>query len=244
LEETPQGLVRLLYGLASIAIAVHLLAVLASVLAARSGPWVVPVPTVGESPAEPPPFAQALDSLFRTTYLTPLRLTYNYHFLGNRPEQNGVRLEVRLRDESKNEMATLEIPGKSANPWVRHRQSVLARALGDDQPVPPPQGEVVAPPGQKLPTVEIWREVTPRTLKIEEVDVNHVPRERTVMRPSERSRIQARAYARYLCRVHGAASAQIIRHHREPVLSGMVFLPQVPEGTLEEVTSDFGDLPR
>src|SRR5262249_27315080 len=160
-----------------------------------------------------------------------LRLTHNYHFASNRPEQNGVRLEIRLKDEAKNEIGMLEIPNRRANPWVRHRQSVLARALGDDQPVPPPQGEVVAPPGQKLPTVQIWREVTPRNLKIEEVDINHVPRERTVVQPSERSLVKARAYARYLCRAHGAASAQIIRHHREPVLSGMVFLPQIPEGT-------------
>jgi DnaJ-class molecular chaperone len=38
-------------------------------------------------------------------------------------------------------LQTIKIPEDGANCWVRHRQSLLARALAEDQPVEPPQGE-------------------------------------------------------------------------------------------------------
>ena len=47
-----------------------------------------------------------------------------------------------------------------------------------------------------------------------------------------------------LCRRHGAASAELIRHTREPVPPAVLFLPESPADDFDELTSNFGELPR
>ena len=52
----------------------------------------------------------------------------------------------------------------------------------------------------------------------------------------------ARSYARYLCRMHGAASAEIIRHTKDPILSGVLLEPSAPSP--EEFVASFGEVKR
>src|SRR5205807_5288670 len=113
-----------------------------------------------------------------------------------------------------------------------------------DRPLPPPQSEVIAPPGEQTPTATIWEGVENRRLVLKTIPEHLVPRDRPVMRPSEWTLLLARSYARYLCRTHGAASAEVIRHSREPMSPVVLFLDNVQAGAFDELISDFGDLSR
>src|ERR1043165_6516653 len=98
--DSPPHVRRLPRGLAFVTgsvLAVHLLAILLLVLGAPSGPW----PTsFGQSYAVGPTFARSAGETVTRHYLTPLKMTHNYHFVHNRPEQPGVFFEVKLRDAS------------------------------------------------------------------------------------------------------------------------------------------------
>jgi hypothetical protein len=227
--------------LGSAAILAHMAAVVVLVLAAPSGPW----PTsFGSSMATEPQFAQGVSNVTTRHYLMPLKMTHNYHFPSNRPAPPGVFFEVRLKDEAGQLLKTVRVPDENANFWVRHRQTLLAQALADDQPVQPRAGEVVAAPGKKVQTMDIWDTGENNTLKLRSVPEHLIPRERPVFRPSGWSVVLARSYARYLCRVHGAASAEVIRHTREAVMPAVMFLEEPPPGTFDELVSSFGELPR
>lgn len=245
-------------GLGSAVILFHLALVTLLVLYASSGPWPLKVPPFGESPATPPQFAQRAGSLATAFYLQPLKLTQNYHFRTNDPEVQGVYLEVRLKDAKKNLMKTLRFPDPEANFWVRHRQALLVQWLAMDLPIRPPQGDVIEAVGKDAPGVTIWspepgRPPDPKKtlLRLEEVKIHKIPREREVMRPSELSLALARSYARYLCREHGAAQAELIRHTRYPIMPVvMVYANQLPPEadlppeTFHELISNFGELSR
>src|SRR5207244_10160879 len=94
-SESRIALPRWLIVAGSVAIAVHLFAVGALVLAAPSGPWFVP--QVGPSPALPPTFADAVNEVAAPNYLHPVKLTHNYHFNSNRTAVPGVELEAHLK---------------------------------------------------------------------------------------------------------------------------------------------------
>jgi len=220
----------------SVAIAGHLVAVLAMVLAAQSGPWVTPM---GPSTALPPPFAESINEFASSNYLRWIKMTNDYHFASNHPAMSVATLEVRLKDNDGKELATLKFPDAKANFWVQHRQSLLARALAEDQPVQPLTGEFIPAPGRQVSSVQIWD--GKQDLQLRTVPEHLIPRERPVFRPSEWSLLLARSYARFLCRTQGAASAEVIRHTRES-LSPMVwrgFNPP-PEST-EDLVANFGD---
>ncbi|HLN31777.1 MAG TPA: hypothetical protein VK395_28820, partial [Gemmataceae bacterium] len=155
------------------------------------------------------------------------------------PAMSVATLEVRLKDNDGKELATLKFPDAKANFWVQHRQSLLARALAEDQPVQPLTGEFIPAPGRQVSSVQIWD--GKQDLQLRTVPEHLIPRERPVFRPSEWSLLLARSYARFLCRTQGAASAEVIRHTRES-LSPMVwrgFNPP-PEST-EDLVANFGD---
>jgi hypothetical protein len=221
-------------------IAAHLLAVVTGVLAAPSGPW--PSPTEGASMAPPPQFAFRVSDKLTFPYLRILKLTHNYHFPSNRPAHPGVCFEVRLKDEAGKEVATVQIPDAAANRWVRHRQVLLAQGLGEDQPVLPPPGELIAAPGREVPKAQYWEPVGLGRLRLRSVDVNQVPRDRPVMGPSDWSLLLARSYTRYLCRTHGAARAEILRHHQDPIPPTVLFLDTIPSGAYDPVVSEWGEL--
>jgi hypothetical protein len=223
----------------SAAIIFHLVAVVGAVLAAPSGPWPSPM---GPSPAEEPQFARVINEPTAKYYLRPLHMANNYHFASNRNDFSAVKLEILLRDRDGNLIQTLHIPDESANFWVRQRQSLLALGLGEDIPVQPPRGEAIPAPGQKAKTVIIWDGAeNDRMLRLKEVPEHLVARDRPVERPSEWSQALAKAYSRYLCRQYGAASAEVIRHSREPILPAIMFTSEPMQGAFDELVCSFGE---
>jgi hypothetical protein len=243
----------------SVAILLHLVAIIIPILDTPSGPWVTPT---GHAMAEPPEFAHAASGL-ATLHGKYFRVAHSYHFVSNRPaDLPGVQFEVLLRDADGNLLNTLRFPDPNANPWVRHRQEVLASALAPDISVAPPGGEVIAAPGATVPTVAIWTlpddlfpgglggnpapAPTDRTvhLRLRTTPQHLIPRTRGVMRPTDWSLILARSYARYLCRAYGAQTAEIVRHTREPVSPGVLFGNETSAQAFEDLVATFGEMPR
>lgn len=239
----------------SAAILFHLAAVIVPILDSPSGPW--PTPT-GRTMDDPPAFAHAVGGL-ADWHAQYLRLSHNYHFIFNRPgDAPAVKMEVRLRDDAGNLIRTLTFPDPQANPWVRHRQELLVRALAPDLPAPTPGQEFIAAPGQKPPTATVW--LTPEDhipdatapdssdatiqLRLAVIPQHLVPRSHEVMRPSDWSILLAHSYARYLCRENGAATAEIIRISREPVSPGVLFGNEPSPEAFEELVASFGEVSR
>jgi hypothetical protein len=220
-------------------VGLHLLAVLVAALAAPSGPW----PT-GEGPtmATPPQFAFTLQRDLFGPYLRPLRLGSNYRYSTNRPGSPGVMLQARLKNEKGEQLAVLEFPDRKADPWTRHRQSLLVGWLVPDQPVAPPTSEVIAAPGQSVPTFQVWEPTEPGVLKLQSVPQHLLPRDRPVFRPTEPSLVLVRSYARFLCRQYGAASVELVRRSRE-ALPPAILLDQSQDGPAT-VSSNYGEFSR
>jgi hypothetical protein len=228
--------------LGSTAIALHLVAILALVIAAPSGIWFTPF---GPDMASPPQFAQSAYDIAVPYYLQQLKMTHNYHFTTNRVSLPAVKFEVRLKDEKGDVIDTLQFPDADANFWVRHRQSLLARGLGDDQPVPPQMGESVPAAGQQVRSVQIWKMVEGqgRSLYLDKVPEHLVPRDQMVLRPSDLSLVMANSYARYLCRKYGASSVEIVRRSQDPIPPA-VLMNEPPAGAFDELIANFGEFPK
>ena len=240
LTNTREGSAPWVVAVGSAAIVGHLLAVVIVILAAPSGPW----PAEGGSTfSTPPQFAYSLNDLLPTTYLQSLGLLNHYHFSSNRPAVPGASFEVRLKDQSGKLLTTVKFPNKDCNFSVRHRQSLLASGLADDQPVEPPQGEVIAAPNRAVPSARIWEMAGTEGLVIQAVPEHLIPRDRPVFRPSEQSLLLARSYARYLCRLHGAVTAEVIRHTQEPIPPAVMFISGPPPADASgKLASNFGEL--
>lgn len=221
---------------ASLFVAGHLGAVVLGALAAPSGPWLT---SEGSSTATPPQFAFTLYNTYASDYLRLVKMTNNYHFLTNRPGLPGVACEVRLFDDNKRELAVLHFPDPKANRWVRHRQALLARWLADDQPVDPPQGEVIAAPLQQVPMVTIWEISEPQHLRRRTLPQHLIPRDRPVYRPSELSLLLAGSMVRYGCRERGAVSGELIRRTQEALPPLVLFRTDV-QG-FEPLIAHFGE---
>lgn len=217
----------------------HLGAIALLVLASPSGPWPTPF---GASTAVGPAFALKAGNAVTEKYLTPLKMTHNYHFLRNRPAMAGVWFEVLLKNEEGKVVETVRYPDPQAPFWVRHRQSILANNLADDQPVEARPGEVIPAPNQPVRTVDILVNVKERTLVLKTVPEHLVPRDRAVYRPSDWSMILARSTMRHLLRTHDAASAELVRHTREAVLPAMMFVNEPPADTFKELVTHFGEV--
>ena len=239
----------------SIVVVLHLVAIACHVLGAQSGPWLAPM---GPSMAEGPEFVKPVVEVAYPYYLQPLRMTHNYHFETNRTAQPGVFLEIHLKDKAGQRIKTVKLPDDKANPWIRHRQQLLAQHMAQDQPVPPPQGEVIGPAGQRV-EMNVWlmNEEIKRILRTEppegaggaelhlrKVPQHLVPRERPVMTPSDLSLTLARSYARHLCRTHQATSAEVIRHTREPWQPVYLIVPNVPIPPNDTLICNFGEYTR
>ena len=255
------GLPGWLMAAASAAIVCHFGAVLIPILDAPSGPWATPN---GRSMEDPPAFAHALRGL-ADWHAQYLRLANNDHFAFNRPTGiPAVEMEVRLKDDAGKVTRTLHFPDPQANPWVRHRQELLARGLAPDLPTEPSGQEVVPAPGQKAPTADVWLtrdDVIPDPassakldfltdpdpdhpvqLRLRTVPLHLVPRGRGVMKPSDMSVVAARSYARCLCRQYGAAKAEIIRRTREPISPALLSKGEPPDDAFEELLASFGEV--
>jgi hypothetical protein len=182
-------------------------------------------------------------------YARGLKLANGYRPATNRPALPNAFFEVRLKDAQGQLLTTLQFPDDKANSWVRHRQNLLARALADDQQVEAVGGERVAAPGQKAPTLPIWDLDGPRRLRLRDLP-DHLlrdvidQRKGPVFRPSELSLVLAHSYARHLCRVHGAASAEIVRHTRDPIYPVVLFEGEPAPDAFQDLVATFGEMSR
>src|SRR6516165_3120462 len=218
----------------------HLLVIGVYALAATSGPW--PTPYGASYPADPPRFASTISmNLTYPYYLEPLRMTHNYHFASNRPADFAANFEVQLKNEF-GEIKKFKFPDEKANFWVRHRQEILAQHLAADMPLPQRGNQRVGPGGGKdLPKVEIWVREDASTLRLKEVEeLDPVLRNPDVLQPAKRAKLLAGSYARYQCRLHKAASAEVIRHSRMTVMPMYVLQPRPDLFT--DLKSYFGEI--
>jgi hypothetical protein len=198
--------------------------------------------------AAPPTFANSLRRLV-LPYLKAARLIHNYHFPSNLPAMPQVALEIKLKDQQGNLLkdergaeVVIFIPDEKANAWVRHREGLLARWVGDDTPVASPMTESIAAPGGQVPEVSYWNMTQAGQLTLEKRPQHLVPRDRPIMGPSPISLLLVQSYARHACRTHGAVKADVFRRHWEPIppmalLSGA----DVPPEAFDPTTSHFGE---
>jgi hypothetical protein len=239
--ESTYPLARWVGWVGSVLILFHLASVVVGAMAAQSGPW--PNPQTGPTMVAPPRFVVSLFQSVPGEYLKAIQMTSNYHFPTNRPGLPDITFEVRLKDEKGNVIDTVRFPDENANFYVRHRQELLANALGGDEGVSAPPTEIIPPPGQEVPKVLIWVEGA-REQKLKRENPNLLLRNQMYMGPSETSMLFARSFVRYLCRTHGAASGELIRHHREPIGVDVLFMETVPQGIADEIHSNFGEFPK
>jgi hypothetical protein len=229
---------------ASAFVALHLFAIGIHVLAAPSGPWTTPF---GPSPASGPVFAGRIDEAATSYYLRALQMTHNYHFASNRPDNPAIAFEVRLKDSDGRVIEILPFPSPKANSWVRYRQMILAQNLGDDETVQRPGGEVIPAPGKRMDKLKIWDATAPNNLVLRDVEV-HLLRDRPanipISQPREWATLVARSYMRHLCREYGAASAELSRRSRQPVLPEILFAQEPPPGTFDTLVSTFEEYRR
>jgi hypothetical protein len=234
----------------------HLTAIIIPVLDMPSGPWVT---DDGPRPANAPEFAHAANSL-STLHGKYLRVAHSFHYVTNRPADiPEIQLEIRLRNDQGEVFETLHFPDANANPWLRHRQEVLASALALDMPVERPTSEIVAPAGTEKDPAKtfIWavqgedfsKEPSPgpppdRKIprELRGVLPYRVPRTRDVFRPADWSLIVAHSYARYFCRAYGAKSAEIIRHRRDPIPPAVLFGMDAPPQAFDDQIASFGEM--
>jgi hypothetical protein len=238
---------------ASLVIAFHLFALGIYVLAAPSGPWPA---GMGVSMIQGPQFAFAINNFsFGKVgrqevkffdYVRFLKMTHNYHYMANRPQMSGIRVQIKLRDADGEVIRTVQLPDPKANFWVQQRQLNMIRGLSDDQPVETMVGDEIPGINQKVPTVDIWDSSGIRggnewQLKITPTQKHLLPKDRPVMRPSAYARALAGSMGRYLCRQTGAASAEVFRISREPVAPMMLNMDDAPPESFNTLTSNFGE---
>jgi hypothetical protein len=224
---------------ASVAIVVHFALVGVRTLANPSGPW---PSRDGMEVAPAPRFAEELNQRVAQPYVRLLRLPDGSHPAGRGPARVGVFVEVQLRDGEGKLVTTVRLPDPQANAWVRSRQQLLAQEFVPDMPVTPRPGEAVPAPNQTVRKVAIWEMSSGRALQLQSTPEHLVPRNRPVYAPSEWSQVLARAYGRYLCRAHGAASAEVIRHSREAVPPGALESGESPPDTFEDLIANYGKI--
>jgi len=230
--------------LASIFVLCHLSILGLLALATKSGPWPTPY---GSFQADPPMFAQSITSATLPVYLQPLQMTHNYHFETNKTPQVAACFEVHLKDAFGAVTKTLRFPDPKANFWVRHRQEQLASWLAADEPLQPRGSEKIAAPRQKADEVEFWDmpKEEPGTLRLKRLPEHLAPRDQAIVRPTERAKMLAASYLRYLCREHDAASAELVRIHRDTIMPMVLIMPEPPrEENMMTVKSYFGEYSR
>jgi hypothetical protein len=223
----------------------HLLAIVMLALAARSGPWLM---SDGRpSPGEGPLFATLLNNdFFVPYYLQPLRMTHNYHFESDRPVTLGIAFEVTLKDDDGVPIRTLKFPDPKANFWVRHRQRLLAKELGNDQFLAPRGSDPVPATKKELPKVEIWEPVEKDKkgeLRLKQMVILEIKHDRQYEHPSETAKAMVRSYTRHLCQKYNAASAELVRFHQVAIRPERLIVPEQPDEFLI-TKSHFGEYRR
>src|SRR5262249_29173918 len=114
-------------------------------------------------------------------------------FVTDATAADGVELEIILRDDSGAEIKRLKFPEPDANPWVRHRQRLLAQQLMGDMPVPQRGAEKVALKGTAVAQADYWLPAAAIRQLIEETkdkDGNVVPP--PVLHPEAQKKLRAK----------------------------------------------------
>jgi hypothetical protein len=220
----------------------HLGAVTTHVFSAPSGPW----PGMeGNEPAPPPQFTALAAENVTMPYLSRLKMTHNYHFTSNRANIPAAVLDIRLLNDQGEVIKTIAFPDPQASSAVRRRQALAMRWFVEDRPIQPAQSEKIPAPGESIEVINTWRAVEgeQRKLRMTGVPVNEIDRGQPVFGPSKWSMVVARSFARYLCRVHGAESAEFVRKSREPVPPRILFEREVPP-LMDVMESEYGRLTR
>ncbi len=204
----------------SLLVVFHLGSVVLNAMSAPSGPWpgrdrdgnpvVEPVP--------PPHLVSMVLEKGPAAYLRAIKQSHTSHFRSNRPGGPEAYLKIELYDKNGISVKSLRFPDPQASAAVQNRQTALVNWLTEDETVRPSMTEKVAAPGAVAPTITVWDwNQLDRTNVLVEMDENDIPRDRPTFRPSSWSLIVLRSLVRYLCRAHGAESADVDRYHRMPV---------------------------
>ncbi len=229
----------------SLLILFHFTAVVVHVLAASSGPWLVP--GLGPSEALGPAFASQIRQVTTDYYLQPLQLASEFHYASNRVDLPHVYFEARLKDD-KGDVETLRFPGPKDSAAVRYRYRLLAEGLGGDIPIQMPRGEMIPAKGQENEKVILWYPPEPREKRLTLIEKEpHLVKDLVkdpgmeLARPRKWTLLLAQSYARYLCRKHGAVSVELSRHSRNPIMPAMLFLPEdaTMPGMFDTLVSQF-----
>jgi hypothetical protein len=149
---------------------------------------------------------------------------------------------VKLKDAKGDLVSTLRFPETTGNVWVRYLQGLFAQGLVPDQPIAPPQGEAIPAPHQQVRTVPIWDLAGEQALRLNRVPEHLIPRNRQVYGPTEWSLVLVRSYARYLCRTHGAATVEVVRHSRESLSPTLLLMGNPPPMAFTDLMANYGDL--
>jgi hypothetical protein len=217
----------------------HLSIIGLNALAAPSGPWTYNIGTSsGVSDAPGPVFAKSISENVSARYLHALRMTHNYHFATNKPNEFAVYFEVHLKNDM-GDVRVLKFPDEKANAWVRHRQEILAQNLVPDMVRPPRGNKRVAPKGQESPKVEVFVPEAPLVIRLKLVDENDDIFSNPQDQPSPWTKALVQSYLRYLCRENNVPTAELVRYSRRTVLPSDLYAPR-PADIFMELKSYFG----
>ena len=227
--------------LGSVPIAIHLLLAFIMTLNVPSGPWAMA--NGGSSTVLSPPFVLLFGSSVASPYQNILMCNSTFKFGSLRQEQPEVAFEALLKDDKGTITRKISYPDPEAPSSIRYRQMRLAQQLGNDEPLPPQQGVIIAAPGKQLPTMLWWKSDGERREVLKQDDPNAVPRNQTFMQPSVSQMIAAKSYSRYLTRKHGTAKVELTRLFYDPIYP-MVLINDTPPTAdmLRRFSSSYGEL--
>jgi hypothetical protein len=247
LTPLPKTLPSSIVAVLSLCVVGHFFAVGAHVLAARSGPWLVPnffTPSMAEGPT----FATMIDQTTYRYYLQPLGMTGDFSYTSDRVDQPDVYFEARLRNEHGEVVKKLRFPSPEDSVWLRQCYSLLAEGLGGDAPVPVQQMVQIPAPGQESPRIKVWNPPVPMEKKLvlletEQHKVKSLMKDPSMQlsKPREWTLLLARSYARHLCRQEKVASVELVRYSRDPIMPVVLLMPgdRMPAGTFDTLESQF-----
>lgn len=227
--------------LGSVAILCHFICALISALNSNSGPW--PLPNNIVSMADPPQFAFTAGEMVSGYYQRILKNTSAFRFTSIKQEVNEIMFDAVIRDANGVVVAKRSIPDPEAPEAIRYRQRLLAQQLGNDIPLPPPEGVIIAPAGQKLPTLRWWQPENDRNFILRQDNPNAVPRNQEFRQPNPWQFIVAKSYARYLSRQYANSKIELRRYWYDPVFP-MVLIENTPPTAdiLRRFQSSYGEL--
>ena len=90
--------------------------------------------------------------------------------------------------------------------------------------------------------VPIWDIAEDQALRLRRVPEHLIPRNHQVYGPTEWSLVLVQSYARYLCRKHGAASAEVVRHSRESLSPTALLMDSPPPAAFTDLIASYGDI--